>query len=98
MNAADDATGHMMSLTAASRLFPTDSGKRVSLISMRRWITEGVRGVRLEATFSAGKWWVTREAVNTFLAEQTRQRRGVTRTNRESTSHIMAELRRKHGI
>ncbi len=48
-----------LSLTQAARLLPKENGKRISIVSLWRWITHGVRGVRLPAMRFGAKYYTT---------------------------------------
>lgn len=88
-----------MTLAAAARLFPTKNGKSVSLVSMRRWVATGVRGVRLGASYSGGRWWTTRDAVERFTAEVTRRRLAAATVAPQRTARATDDyLRTRYGI
>jgi hypothetical protein len=67
----------MLSLSEAAKCFPTKSGKSASVLSVRRWCKKGVRGVRLQSQFYAGRFWTTREWIEAFKTELTRRQLGV---------------------
>jgi hypothetical protein len=50
-------------LTEAARKFPTQP----HVATMRRWVREGVRGVKLEAVFIGGASYTSIEAMNRFV-------------------------------
>lgn len=50
----------------AKRLPPNRGGKPVHVSTVMRWITKGVRGVRLEAVRLGGRWVSTAEALQRF--------------------------------
>jgi excisionase family DNA binding protein len=45
----------------------------VNLTTVYRWITQGVRGLRLAATMVGGSWRVAEANLDAFLAELTRR-------------------------
>jgi hypothetical protein len=49
-------------------------GHRPHIQSVRRWIKKGVRGVRLQASFVAGKYLTSESAVREFIAATTEAR------------------------
>ena len=49
-------------------------GHRPHIQSVRRWIKRGVRGVRLQASFVAGKYLTSEVAVREFIAATTQAR------------------------
>ncbi len=49
-------------------LLPKVNGKSVHWITCFRWATRGVRGIRLQATFTGGRRATSRQAVERFLA------------------------------
>ena len=49
-------------------------GHRPHIQSVRRWIKKGVRGVRLQASFVAGKYLTSESAVREFITATTEAR------------------------
>jgi hypothetical protein len=49
-------------------------GHRPHIQSVRRWIKKGVRGVRLQASFVAGKYLTSESAVREFITATTQAR------------------------
>lgn len=70
----------------------------VSLVTLRRWISDGVRGVRLSASFHGGRWWTTAEAVERFTQEVTRRRLGSAVVPPRRRRDLESYLRDRHGI
>ena len=59
-------------LTAAAASLPGSKGAgRCARFTVARWITHGVRGVKLEGVKVGGSWKTSREAVARFLAATT---------------------------
>jgi hypothetical protein len=89
----------MLSLADASQCFPTRDGKSASVESVRRWVKQGCRGVRLQSQFYAGQFWTTHEWVDAFKAEITKRQVGLTSlpVSRPGTS-IKRLLKERHGI
>ena len=50
------------------------TGSPPHIQSVRRWIKRGVRGVRLQASFVAGKYLTSEVAVREFIAATTQAR------------------------
>jgi len=51
---------------------PRSTGKRVHISACYRWITRGIRGVRLEVVRVGGSMYTSREAVARFAAQLSR--------------------------
>lgn len=65
-----------LSLPAAAKLVPRRrAGRKVATSTLYRWITHGVRGVRLEAMAAGGGLVTSREALERFFAALTALRR-----------------------
>jgi hypothetical protein len=69
----------------------------VNAVSVQRWLTAGIRGIRLRGTMMGGTWRIERADMETFLAELTRKALGevdspVPHVDRNSTP---AALRRR---
>jgi len=58
-------------LADAADLFPRRKGKKVHITTLRRWVTKGSGGVRLEAEKVGHDWFVTPAAVAKFRRECT---------------------------
>jgi hypothetical protein len=57
----------VVTLVEAARLVPPGRGGRPTHLStLLRWITRGVRGVRLEAVRLGGRWVTSKEALQRF--------------------------------
>jgi hypothetical protein len=57
----------LLTLAEASKLFP----HRPSRCTLWRWMTEGVRGIRLASVVAGGRRLTSREAVADFVAKTT---------------------------
>jgi hypothetical protein len=57
---------NLVPLAQAVQFFPASA--RPAYKSLTRWVTTGVRGVKLRAQLIGGRWWTTRAAVEAFLA------------------------------
>ena len=70
----DLKTESPLSLAQAARLVPpTRLDKQVHVSTILRWISHGVRGVRLEAVRIGVRWVTTHEALERFSAALTAQ-------------------------
>lgn len=58
---------HMLSLAQAAKLLPEPP----SPVTMWRWRSKGVAGIKLAAVKCGGKWLTSREAMNAFIEAQT---------------------------
>lgn len=54
------------------------SGRGRSRATMARWVTEGVKGVRLEGFFDGARWFSSRQALARFFAALSRAEAGAT--------------------
>lgn len=61
----------LVGLSEAAALLPKTAGKRVSNVSLWRWITYGRDGVYLEASRIGGRFYTTRESLLRFGAALT---------------------------
>lgn len=61
------ATAERLPLREAASFFPPEI--RPTYWTLHHWVRAGVKGVRLEATWYGGRLYVTREAVERFVAE-----------------------------
>src|SRR4051812_23510346 len=63
-----------LSLAEAARRLPQSApGKPLAVSTLTRWISTGVRGVRLEASRLGGKWITSTQAIERFTESLTRQ-------------------------
>ena len=56
----------LMSLSQVASFLPRKNGKKIHTSSIWRWITVGVRGVRLHSLRLGAKYFVTSEAIEDF--------------------------------
>ena len=86
-------------LTEATAVFPRKNGKKIHFLTVRRWITQGYRGIRLQATKSGDRWEITRAAIEKFQADCTAKAIGQTETTpidaRADAAEARAFLRRR---
>lgn len=66
INATSDK---IVTFTEAAKICPTLNGKRPSTVTIWRWATKGVRGVRLEHVRVGRRMVTTEEAINTFFRD-----------------------------
>jgi hypothetical protein len=68
----DLKTERPIPLAEAARLVPAArNGKRCHESTLFRWITKGIRGVKLEALRLGGRWVTSREALQRFAERLT---------------------------
>ena len=65
-----DLSNHLPVVKAVERVLK----QRPHVQTCRRWIKSGVRGVRLQASFVAGKYLTSESAVREFIAATTEAR------------------------
>jgi hypothetical protein len=89
---------------APRRLPPRPNGKRVHISACYRWITRGVRGVRLEAIRIGGSTYTSLEALQRFAdyigapgARQTAPQPTATRTRQRQIDQASKRLREALG-
>ena len=89
---------------APRRLPPRPNGKRVHISACYRWITRGVRGVRLEAIRIGGSTYTSLEALQRFAdhlgapgAVRTTPERTATRTRQRQIDQASKRLREALG-
>lgn len=91
---------HTVFLSEIPSRCPTQAGRRVHLSTALRWVTRGVRGVRLEAVRLGGRWVTSLEALDRFAARLTaadcRPEHGAAAPHQAAT-RVEEELRR-HGL
>src|SRR4051794_30553020 len=63
----DLARDKLLKLSEAARLLPVRRGRKVSTVTISRWIRRGHRGVRLEGFRTPAGWVTTAAAVQAFL-------------------------------
>lgn len=68
------------SLVEATEIFPRHNGKKVHFLTVKRWIVQGYRGVRLDAVKCGNQWLITREAIGKFQADCTAKALGISNT------------------
>jgi hypothetical protein len=59
-----------LSLQEASAILPKRNGKRVHVATIKRWIINGIGGVRLSAHRLGQIWYVTPDAITKFVADR----------------------------
>lgn len=62
--------GNALTLADAAALLPRRNGKKLHLITLKRWIIRGCRGVRLAATGLGNEWCVTLEHAQQSAAHE----------------------------
>ena len=83
----------------AAAVFPRRNGKKVHVLTVKRWITKGCRGVYLVGWKRGNNWFTSAEAIEQFRRDCTRK--SVTATVRSSdqvsraVSTAREQLRRK---
>lgn len=95
------ATSNGISLADARSLLPQKQGKPVSMATLRRWVTRGVRGVYLGAFRVGGDWYTTPEDVQRFIQETTQQampeRQRTPAQRRAAAADAMAWIEARYG-
>lgn len=76
----------LLSLSAVSKLLPG----RPHASSIFRWISRGIRGVRLESTLLGGRRYTSREAIERFAAATTAAANGELPPVRTPRQHLRA--------
>jgi hypothetical protein len=66
---------------------------RRSAITLRRWIKEGIRGIRLRAVVHGGTYVVRRGDLDAFFEQLTRQRIGEPLPIQQSESEFMRQAK-----
>ena len=62
----------LITLNEAARSLPGGRpGRPLNLSTVFRWVTEGTRGVKLEAVRLGGRWYTTEEALQRFAERLT---------------------------
>ncbi|HWA98588.1 MAG TPA: DUF1580 domain-containing protein [Pirellulales bacterium] len=74
-----DAHLDLITLIEAAKLLPRRNGKKFHVITIKRWIRVGCRGVRLRAWKVGHEWFTTREALADFQDACTRKSLGYVR-------------------
>lgn len=64
-----DAADKLIPVKDAIRHFGAAEGHGPSVQSVKRWMSHGVRGVRLRGTLVGGRWRLSKSAIDEFLAE-----------------------------
>lgn len=62
-------TEKVITFAEAAKICPQIDGKRPSTVTIWRWATKGVRGVRLEHVRVGRRMVTTEEAINTFFRD-----------------------------
>jgi hypothetical protein len=66
------ATEPLVPLSVVPRLLPSSAeGKSINLSTVFRWITKGVKGIRLEAVLAGGRWYTSEESLRRFMTRLT---------------------------
>lgn len=55
-----------LSLEEAVKLIPARKGRRVAIMTVKRWLTRGYRGIRLKGVKTGGTWTTTAKAIAEF--------------------------------
>ena len=84
----------LLPLHDAAKLFPQKNGKHPHVITIRRWILQGSRGVKLGGSRIGGQWFTSDAAVCEFIQAGTdkamREHGGATRSAIASLEHLTA--------
>ena len=82
----DPETEHLIPLAQAAEILPKSrSGSRIHPTTLRRWTTDGVDGVVLEAVKIGRRLFTSKEAVRRFVRQQ--ERGGTTKGSRLPQGH-----------
>jgi hypothetical protein len=91
----------LISLTDATNLLPQKQGRKVHVMTVKRWILRGTNNVFLAAQKVGGCWYTTERWIEEFCIACTRSAtRPVQRTpaaKRESQRKARTELERRYG-
>ncbi len=87
----------LLTLNQAAVRFPGNAGQPLSYGTIHRWVTAGVKGVRLEASRLGGRWITSMEAIQRFTERLTTQQLDPPAVPRFNHS-ARERLRREHGI
>ena len=89
----------MFTLAEAARRLPQRRGRNVHLLTIKRWVTKGVCGVRLSACKVGGVWYTCQAWVDEFVAACTSATKdGEPRFEPRRASYAQAELHRRYGF
>ena len=77
----------LLSYAEAARSLP---GRGVNVSTIWRWVTRGVKGIRLETVTIGGRRFTSREALERFTAATTAATSGEALTNRTSKQRELA--------
>lgn len=100
-------TDTRITLTEAAKLFPMRNGKHPHIVTLRRWILTGSRGVKLKGSRIGGQWYTSADWVEEFIAAGTdRAMEGYEQPEQSgrpqvvSAAHTaaMGRLKRRYGI
>lgn len=69
-------TSQYLTLSDIAGLFPSRNGRKVHVKTVRRWIVNGTRGVKLQAVRTGGCWFSTQAWLDQFVATCTQQSMG----------------------
>lgn len=62
-----------LTLAESSTVFPRRNGKKTPLLTIKRWIINGYRGIRLEGKKVGNQWYTTAAAIKKFELDCTAQ-------------------------
>jgi len=71
VTSVDLSYGNGISLSEAATLLPRKNGKKLHVMTIKRWIIQGCRGVRLEGRRIGNDWFTTPEALVQFQVDCT---------------------------
>lgn len=60
-------TEGLITLSEAAQILPKINGKRPSTVTLHRWATAGLRGVKLESSKIGGRRVTSPEALDAFI-------------------------------
>lgn len=91
-----------LTLAESSTIFPRKAGKKTPLLTIKRWIINGYRGIHLTGTKVGNEWFTTAAAIAKFQADCTSMALGTTVTPvpdlRLESAAARARLRRCRGF
>lgn len=90
MVAAFVTNSNALSLPEAANLLPHHGKRKLHVITIKRWIIQGCRGVRLAGTKVGNEWFTTREALAQFQIDCTVQALSQEQTPQVNTAAAQA--------
>lgn len=92
---------HDVSLADVAALLPLSRGRPVHHNTILKWITSGVRGIRLDAVKIGGRWYTSAESLKKFSVSLTDARKGAQPRDVDAdraADESLARIRRRFGI